>query len=150
MSLRSGKDCVVKLGAVTVVGMGTWSIDGITADQMDASALGDDWKTFKFGMKDGGQVTFSGLCDPDDVTGQDVLKAANANNTDITDIRFYADDSSYFAPNATTGYLTPANTTGNDTLKSHVNVTSFSLSADKSDLMKTSFTCKVSGSMAYI
>ena len=150
MSLRPGKDCVVKLGTATVVGMGTWAIDGITADQMDKSALGDDWKLYEFGMKDGGQVTFSGLCDPDDVTGQDVLKAANANNTDITDIRFYVDDTSYFAPNATTGYLTPVDTTGNDTIYSYVNVTGFNTSADKSDMLKTSFTCKVSGCMVFV
>ena len=150
MSLRSGRDQVVKLGTATVVGMGTWSIDGIAADQMDKSALGDDWKSFEFGMKDGGSVTFSGLCDPDDVTGQDVLRAANANNTDITDIRFYTDDTSYYAPCRTTGWLTPADTTGNDTILSNVNVTSFSVSADKADMLKTSFTCKISGCMVFV
>jgi hypothetical protein len=55
---KSGKDCKVTLGANTVVGMGTWAISGITADQMDASAFNDNWKTFEFGMKDGGTVTF--------------------------------------------------------------------------------------------
>lgn len=150
MSLRSGKPCVVKLGTDTVVGIGNWSIDGITADQMDTSALGDNWKTFEFGMKDGGQVTFAGMCDPDDTTGQDVLKAANLNNTDITNLRLYVDDTSYFEPCQTAGYFTPDNPTGNDTPVSLVNVTSYNVSADKAGMLQTSFTCKVSGVMVLV
>ncbi len=65
MSYRSGKDCAVKLGTNLIIGIGTWEINGITADQMDASAMGDNWKKFEFGMKDGGTITFSGLADPD-------------------------------------------------------------------------------------
>ncbi len=150
MSLRSGKDCVVKIGADTVVGIGQWSIDGITADMMDTSALGDNWKSFEFGMKDGGQVTFSGLCDPDDTTGQDVLRSANLNNTDITNLRLYVDNTSYFEPCQTTGYFTPASTSGNDTPASLVNVVSYNVSADKAGMLQTSFTCKVSGVMVLV
>jgi hypothetical protein len=84
MAFKSGKDCKVTLGSNTVVGMGTWSISGITADQMDASAFGDNWKSFEFGMKDGGTITFSGIADPADTTGQEALQLANLNNTDLS------------------------------------------------------------------
>lgn len=150
MSYRSGKDCKVTLGANTVVGMGTWSISGITADQMDSSAFNDNWKSFVFGMKDGGTIEFSGLGDPDDVTGQEALKIANINNSDLTDLRLWIDDTSYYTPNQTTGYFSPNNTTGIETVKSHVNVTSYGENADKADLLKINFTCKVSGCLALI
>jgi len=147
MSYVSGKDSKVTLGANTVVGMGNWSISGVTADQMDTSAFNDNWKTFEFGMKDGGTVEFAGLADPDDVTGQEVLELANLNNTDITDLRLYIDDTSYYCPNATTGYYSPSSTTGNDTILSWVNITSYSISTDKAGMMQKSFTAKVSGNM---
>ena len=150
MSYRSGKDCAVKLGTSTVVGMGTWSIEGITADQMDASAMGDNWKSFEFGMKDGGTISFSGLADPDDVTGQEVLQLANIANTDLTTLRLYVDNTSYYVPCQTTGYFSPTNTTGIDTKLSWVNVTSFSINADKADLVKIDFTAKVSGVMVLV
>jgi len=47
----------------------------------------------------------------------------------------------------TTGYFSPYNTTGADTQLSHVNVTAYNISADKSGLMKVDFTAKVSGVM---
>lgn len=150
MAKKSGKDCKVALGTSTVVGMGTWAISGITADQMDASAFNDNWKTFEFGMKDGGTVTFSGLADPADTTGQEVLELANLANSDITTLRLYIDDTSYYEPCQTTGYFSPSNTTGIDTVKSHVNVTSFNINADKADLLKIDFSCKVSGVMVLV
>lgn len=150
MSYRSGKDCAVKLGSATIVGMGTWEISGITADQMATDAMGDNWKSFEFGMKDGGTISFNGLSDPDDVTGQEELMLANIANTDLPNLRFYVDDTSYYEPCQTTGYFSPNNTTGIDTVLSWVNVTSYSISADKADVNKVSFTAKVSGVMVLV
>lgn len=147
---KSGKDCKVTLGANTIVGMGTWAITGITADQMDSSAFNDNWKTFEFGMKDGGTVTFSGLFDAADTTGREALQLANLENTDVTTLRLYIDDTSYYEPCQTTGYHSPTDTTGADTITSHVNVTSFNLNADKADLVKIDFSCKVSGVMVLV
>ena len=147
MSYKSGKDCKVSLGAATIVGMGSWSLSGITADKMDTSAFNDNWKSFEFGMKDGGTIEFSGLADPADVTGQEALELANIANTDITTLRLYVDDTSYYEPCQTTGYFSPANTTGLDTRLSRVNVTSYSKNVEKSGMMQVSFTCKVSGLM---
>lgn len=150
MSYRSGKDCAVKLGSATVVGVGTWEISGITADQIDTSAMGDNWKTFEFGMKDGGTITFNGIADPDDVTGQEQLQVANISNSDLTTLKFYIDDTSYYEPCQTTGYFSPNLTTGYDTVKSWINITSYSITADRADVVKVSFTAKVSGLMALV
>ena len=150
MAYKSGKDCKVTLGTATIVGMGTWNLSGITADQMDASAFGDNWKKFEFGMKDGGQITFSGLYDPADVTGQEILQAANVDNSDIYNLRLYIDNTSYFEPCGSTGWFTPTDSTGNDTVKSWVNITSFNIKADKSGLMAIDFSAKVSGLMVLV
>jgi len=150
MSTRHAKDAVVKLGSATVVGIGNWSIDGITTDQVDASALGDNWMSYKFGMKDGGTITFAGLADPADTTGQEALEIANIENTELTTLRLYVDDTSYYEPCQTTGYFSPASTTGNDTTVSYVNVTGYNISADKSGMVNISFNCKVSGMMVLV
>ena len=150
MATKLGKDCKVALGTASVVGMGTWNLSGITSDSLEDTEFGDQWKTFKFGMKDGGQVTFNGLFDPADTTGQEVLKAANLDNTNITNLRLYVDNTSYYEPCQTTGYWSPSDTTGNPTVLSHVNITSYDVSADKSGLMQTSFTAKVSGCMVLV
>ena len=150
MAVKIGKDCAVSIGANDVAGMGTWSLSGVSSDQLETSVFGDNWKTYEFGMKDGGQITFSGLFDPADTTGQDVLKEANLANTDLTTLRFYVDNTSYYECCATTGYWTPSDSVGNDTVLSHLNVTSWDVSADKSGLMQTNFTCKVSGCMVLV
>jgi hypothetical protein len=147
---KSGKDCKVTLGANTVVGMGTWSLDSVTTDQMDASAFNDNWKSFEFGMKDGGTISFGGLYDAADTTGREALQLARLNNTDLTTLRLYIDDTSYYEPCQTTGYFSPTNTTGNDTVVSHVNVLTCPMNADKADLVKIDFTCKVSGVMVLV
>lgn len=149
-SYKSGKDCKVTLGANTVVGMGTWTITGISADQMDASVFGLNWKAFEFGMKDGGTITFSGLFDAADVTGREALELANVNNTDLTTLRLYIDDTSYFVPNQTTGYYSPTNTSGQDTILSWCNIITYNITADKADLVKIDFTAKVSGNMVLV
>lgn len=150
MGTKIGKDCKVALGTATVVGMGTWSLSGISSDQLDDSAFGDDWKKFKFGMKDGGQITFNGLYDPADITGQEVLKQANLDNSDVYNLRLYVDNTSYYEPCATTYYWSPSDTTGNPTVKSNVNITAWDANADKSGMMQTSFTAKVSGCMVLV
>lgn len=150
MAVKVGHLGKVTLGADTIVGMGTWTISGITADQMDASDFGDNWKTFEFGMKDGGQVTFNGFLDPADTTGQEALQKANMDNTDLTSLRLYVDNTSYYIPNQTAGYFSPNATTGEDTPASWVNITAFDISMDKAGLATISFTGKVSGVMVLV
>jgi len=134
MAIKEGKNCKVSLGANKVLGIGTWNMGGVATDQLDASQFGDQWKQFLLGQKDGGTITFAGLYDSADTTGQDALRDANANDTSITDIRFYVDATSYWIP-STTNPL------------SFVKVTSFEISAAQNGLVQVSFSCKVSGRM---
>jgi len=150
MAGNAGYVCSVRIGTNTVTLMGSWSLDGIAADQIETSAFGDTWKTFEFGMKDGGTISFAGLFDPADTTGQQALMNANLENTDMTDIRLYIDSTSYFVPCQTTGYFSPTTTTGADTKASVVNITGFNLSADKADVVKVDFSGKVSGVMVLV
>lgn len=129
-----GKDAKVSLGANKVLGMGTWKMSGVKTDLLESTEFGDDWKTFKVGLKDGGDITFSGLYDKTDTSGQVALRTANENNTQITDIRFYVDSTSYYTP-TTTNPL------------SYCYVTGYSIGADKSSLIPTDFSLKLSGKL---
>jgi len=150
MAVYTGYNCSVRLGATAVVGIGTWTIAGINADQMDSSDFGDNWKSFAFGMKDGGTITFSGLLDASDTAGQQALWYINNENTDVTDIRCYVNSTSYFIPCSSAGYFSPTTTYGADTITSNVNITSLEIGAEKNSLCTVSFTAKVSGSMVLI
>ena len=134
MAASPGKDAAIKLGANSVVGMGVWNINGITADMLEDTEFGDEYKTFIAGLKDSGQITFNGFYDPADSTGQDVLRTAWEDGTSITDIRCYVDANSYWIPNT----ASPV---------SFVLIQSYDVTADKSGLVQCSFTAKVSGKL---
>ena len=150
MAAYQGRYSKVTLGSNKISGMGTWSLTGVTADQVEVSQFGDNWKSFVFGMKDGGTVSISGYADPSDTTGQQALMAANLANTNITNLQIYINSTSYFMPCQTTGYFSPTTTTGADTQASYVNVTSFNMNTDKSNLLQISFDMKVSGVMVLV
>ena len=138
MAAHKGKNCKVTNLATKFEGIGTWSINGITADQLEDTQFGDDWKTYLYGLKDGGQVSFSGYYDSADSAGQAAMRTANENDTELTDLRFYVDDTSYWRPNST------------GTPSSHIIITSWDISADKAGLVQCSFTGKVSGKMDFV
>jgi hypothetical protein len=129
-----GKNCIVKLGANKILGMGNWNISGVQSDQIEDSEFEDEWKQFKLGMKDGGTVSFAGQYDKADSTGQDALRTANENDTELTDLRFYVNDASYWVPTTTSPV-------------SHIKIMSWEISADKNGLAQCSFTGKVSGKL---
>lgn len=145
-----GKDTKVSLGANKILGMGNWSLSGIVTDQVDTSEFDNNWKTFKFGMKDGGTVSFSGIYDPDDTTGQEELLESQLENIEIADLRLYVDNTSYYEPCQTTGYFTPNLSTGEDTILSYVNITSVTIDDDMNDVLRISFEGKVSGVMVLV
>ena len=134
MAFGAGKNCKVTLGATKVLGMGTVALTGVDTDLLDKTEFGDDWKQWEVGLKDGGELTFNGMYDPADSTGQDVLRTANLNDTQVTDIRFYVDANSYWTPQ-TTG---PA---------SYVYITQWNVEGSKDGMVECSFTCKISGAM---
>lgn len=152
MATTVGKDAKVTIGTTTVLGMGTWSMGGVTTEEFDASAFGDQWKTFLYGMKDGGTITFNGHLNMADVTGQQILFAANAKNSAIASLRFYVDNTSYWVPNQTTDYFGPgALSTGMGTPGlCNVNITGISVGEDKSGLGTVSFTARINGVMAFV
>lgn len=139
MAAKKGKGTKVSLGAIKILGMGVWSINGVTADQLEDTEFGDDWKTYLYGLKDGGQVSFSGYYDPANTTGQDALRDANENDTELSDLRFYVDSTSYWRPNSTGAPLS-----------SHIIITTWDITSDKSSLVLCSFTGKVSGKMDFV
>ena len=124
MAFKSGANCKVTLGSTTILGVGNWNLSGITVDQYETSAFGDTWKQFISGLKDGGQITFSGVYDPADSTGQDQMRTYAHDQTQLTSIRLYVDNTSYYTP-TTTNPL------------SYVTVSNYSITADKGDAVKT-------------
>ena len=134
MAKSPGKDAKVSWGATTkVVGIGTWDMPGITTDLLESTEMGDQWKTYIAGMKDGGEISFEGQFDPAD-TGQGDLRTANLLGSQLTTLRFYINSVSYFVPTTTN----PA---------SYMLITKWSVKADKSGLLTGSFSAKVSGAM---
>ncbi len=137
MGFKVGRDCSVRLGVTTILGMGTWSMSGVVTDLLEDTEFGDQWKTYMMGLKDGGEITFNGLYDPADATGQTALITACNNATSITDLRLYVDNTSYWVP-----------TTSNPL--SFVYITKYQVEEDKAALGKVTFTAKISGKMQII
>lgn len=135
----NGRNCKVNFGPLTaglIGGMGNWNMEGITVDQIDTSAFGTVYKTFEAGMQDGGQITFEGTFDATDAN-QNMLRTANTNGTHLTSLFFYVDNTSFYAPTTTN----PA---------SYIIITSYNVTADKADVIRTTFTGKVSGALHLI
>lgn len=150
-----GKNCKVALGSTTVIGMGTWNMDGITTDQYESTELGDLWKTYEFGCKDGGTITFNGLYKVGvDTAAQATLRKAQIADppTNITNLRLYINNTSYYEPCQTSGYWEPGVTgsAGYGTVLSHVNITSCPIGVDKAGLGTASFNAKISGVMVLV
>lgn len=137
MAAKVGKDCKVTFGSNSILGMGTWAMSGIDTDTLEDTEFGDDYKTYKVGLKEGGQISFSGYYDPADSTGQDAARAFREAGTIVTSLRLYVDNTSYWTPTTTTPL-------------SGVYITGYDVSADKSGLAQCSFTGKVSGLMELI
>jgi len=150
MGKKLGKDGKVALGSDKVVGIGKWNMDGVTVEEFDVSEFGDEWKSYLLGMKDGGNIGFDGHYDPADETGQEALAAAAQLNTEVTNLRLYIDNTSYFEPCQTTGYFSPYNTTGMDTKLSHVLIKPPNIALDKSGDATVSFNARINGCMVLV
>lgn len=152
MAKYVGKDCDIQIGTASVVGMGNWTMNGVTTEKFDASAFQDEWITYLYGMKSGGTITFSGHADLSDTTGQQVLLGANVKNSALTTIKFWLDNTSYFEPNQTSDYFAPgALSTGMGTPGvCSVYITEWNVGADKSGIVSISFTADINGCMALV
>lgn len=150
MSAKAGKDCKVTLGSDTILGIGNWQISGKTRAEIDSTSFGDQYATYLLGIIESGTISFSGNYRADDTTGQLALEEAFDADTEITNLRLYIDNTSYFEPCQTTSYLHPAATDSGNTKLSSVRVTSTDKSVDKGGLVTVDFTAKVSGSMVLV
>lgn len=147
-SLR-GYDAKVTIGADNnILGMGQWEISGTSYAELDDTEFGDsDMKRLR-GIRTGGTATFSGKYKRDDTTGQDVLMAAFFAGTNITDIKFWVDDSWYYIPNDSllAGGNLPA-----DSPISHVKVMEEpSITFGTDDLGQISFTVQMEGVWRFV
>lgn len=132
-----GKDTKVALGTSMIVGVGKWEMSGVTTDFADATCVGDTWKQPIPVLLDGGTISFDGLYDATDSTGQTQLRTYNVSQTLVTSIRFYINATSYWTP-ATTN---PA---------SGCYISDWKIGADKAGLVTMSFTAKVAGAMVIV
>lgn len=100
MTVKIGKLAAVKLGAVTVAEIGSFTLSGLSVDSIETTAFGDEAKDFFPGMVDPGEISFSGNYDPTDLTGQIALETACKNGTEYGpgEIRFYLDATTYLTP----------------------------------------------------
>jgi hypothetical protein len=145
---KVGKDCKVTLGANTVLGLGTWQLGGGQTAELDDTEFLDEYTTFKLGIVTSGTISFSGLYKPDDTQGQQMIIAAFHAKSDITDMRLYIDETSYYTPNSTTaaggGLLA-------ESPVSHLNIVGEpQISADKGGLVQISFSARLSGVLRLI
>ena len=145
-----GKDAKVQLGSNIVLGIGNWSIDGMSKAEIDDTEFGDESTKFVLGIEDGGAISFAGNAKLGDTTGQLALMEAFDADTELTDLRLYIDNTSYFEPNQTAGYLHPGKTTGANTQVSNVIITGHPVSTDKGGLATISFSARVNGKMVLV
>ena len=137
MSYRSADNCAVQINGNTLVGIGTWDMSGIQSATYDTTAFGDTYKQFISGIIDSGTISFSGVFDPDDTTGQILMGTYQQNQTHVTDIKLYIDSSSYYIPSTTNP-------------SSYVLITQHTVNASMGNAIKTTFQGKVSGKMVLV
>ena len=147
---KAGYLAKVTLGANKVLGIGVWSMDGMTIAELDNTEFGDKSTKYVLGIQDGGTITFAGNHKPGDTTGQDKLLEYWDARSQITSMRFYIDETSYYEPCQTTSYLHPAWTSTANTVLSSVLMTAAPINYDKGALGQIGFTVRVNGNMVLV
>lgn len=104
MATKSGRIASVYLGAVKVAGQGTWTLGGFTREVIEEDSWDIDIKKKYFSVGDAGTLTFSGLYDSADPTGQRLLDSACKNSSLLISniLKLYVDAASYWTN--TTGH----------------------------------------------
>ena len=98
MATKSGRIASVKIGTYKVAGLGTWTLSGFTRETIEEDSWDLDIKKKHFGVGDAGEITFSGLYDALDATGQELINSACLNSSVFSggDIMFYIDNTSFW------------------------------------------------------
>jgi hypothetical protein len=103
MTTRSGRIARVDVNGNKITGQGTWTLSGFTREIIEEDSWDVDIKKKYFSVGNAGTLTFSGLHDPDDATGQDLLdEACNDSSTwdEADGFRLYVDNTSYWGLHA--------------------------------------------------
>lgn len=93
---ESGRKATIKLGSVTVKGLGEWNLKR-SAKEIDDSEFGDEDEQYVVGMR-GAKGDFKGKVRLSDA-GQAALEEYYNSGAKIPDLRFYVNDTVYWAPN---------------------------------------------------
>lgn len=103
MATKSGRIADVKIGTTTIAGMGTWTLGGFTREVIEEDSWDIDIKKKYFSVGDAGTITFSGLYDTPDATGQALINSACINSSvfsgglsSTSTLNFFIDNTSYW------------------------------------------------------
>ena len=95
MAAIAGKGGSAKISANTIAEVASWSLD-ISADMLDSTALGDDWREYVAGLN-GATGSIEVKWDvPNDTNGQTALQNAILNSTTIA-LNLYVNSTNYYA-----------------------------------------------------
>lgn len=140
MPAISGQNAHVKLytGTTTyeVANLASWSIQ-MQSGEVPLNVFGTAWGKTQQGLRTW-RATVSGFFDPDDSTGQEVLKNAFFQNTLIPKLYFYVDNTHYWCPDLTTDSAAGCR------------ITSYSVNAASDNAVRVEFTVSGSGPITYI
>ena len=96
---ESGRKASIKLDNVIIRGLGDWNLTR-TAKEIDDSEFGNEYEKYDVGMK-GAKGDFKGKVRLTDA-GQTALEEAYATGALIADLRFYINETVYWAPDTVT------------------------------------------------
>jgi len=99
---KAGYKGRIQFGDTVINGMMTWNYSGSVRDLADDSALRQEIKTYVALQIEGGTVTMNGNFLLDGDAGQQALKDAFDNATELDNIRLYIDDSNYYELDSST------------------------------------------------
>lgn len=132
MAMIHGKDADVLLSSASIAEMSTWTVT-ITREVAEGGAFQDEWKRVKQGIASW-TASVDGMLDLTDTEQTTVMNMITSAG-EITDIRFMEDDTHYWHPD-----------TVNDPDASCI-INDYTITADKSDIVKVSFSVTGSGQL---
>ena len=133
------KNAKVAIGGNQINGMGTFSFTPFDTDEVETTQFGKTWREFEDTMQAGGDFSFNGWFDKSDTSGVDALRSAALAKTGLTDLRFYIDSSSYYAPNRT-----------GDPANSYAKIRSITVDAEFNTTVNITFTGRVYGHLTLV
>jgi hypothetical protein len=89
MAGQKGYKGKVSIATTTILGVGSWTPSGSVIAMLDGTALTDEYDVKEYGRTNPGNIVVNGFYDPSDTTGQDLVRAAHSNKTNMDTLRFY-------------------------------------------------------------